>query len=81
MPDLIRYPVIPLDSANDCAVRLEKLHCVPGLVVIPDPDPGRNDKRKEFIRRFNISRFMQNCCLDTTGRLFYGSSAWNTIQT
>jgi hypothetical protein len=46
MPDLIRHPVILLDSAI--------LHYVPGLAVIPDPDPGRNDKRKVFIRRFNI---------------------------
>jgi hypothetical protein len=24
-----------------------------GMAVAPDPDPGRNDKRKAFIRRFN----------------------------
>jgi len=45
MPDLIRYPVIPLESAIGCAFRLEKLHWVPGF--------RRNDKCKVFIRRFN----------------------------
>jgi len=55
MPDLIRHPVIPPDSAKGCAVWLEELHYVPGLAVIPDPDPGRNDKCMVFIRRINPS--------------------------
>jgi hypothetical protein len=45
---VIRYPEIPLDSAIGCADRLEKLHWVPGF--------HRNDKRKVFIRRFNIDK-------------------------
>jgi hypothetical protein len=34
--------MIKQDSAEGCAVRLEKRHFVPGLAVIPDPDPGRD---------------------------------------
>jgi hypothetical protein len=35
MPDSIQHPVIPLDSAIGCAVRLEKLHYVPKKVKTP----------------------------------------------
>jgi hypothetical protein len=47
MPGLIRHPVMALDSAKGCAIRLEKLLSVPGL--------RRDDKLKAFNCQVNIN--------------------------